>query len=106
MRYSLTCRSWSTITKYYPYAKSELLMIRYGKECALLHAARLRFTFIDITMCQVLIARKVTIPGYFIYRSFELRMNENLSSKSNLPSDFNVINHVTKMLENDLIEIG
>src|SRR4051812_39402917 len=63
----LTCRNWSVIAKN-PYAKTEWLIVRYGKAHALFHALRLGPTFIDITVCQTLIARNVAIPRYFIQR--------------------------------------
>lgn len=64
---SLTCRSWSVISKD-PYAKTEWLLVHYGKAHALYHAVRLGSTFIDIPVCQSLIARKIIISKYFIQR--------------------------------------
>src|SRR5437763_5197422 len=64
---ALTCRNWSIIAKD-PYAKTEWLIVHYGKAHALLHAVRLGPTFIDIPVCQTLIARKVIISRYFIQR--------------------------------------
>ena len=62
-----TCRNWAVIAKD-PYAKSEWLLAHYGKAHALFHAVRLGPTFIDIPVCQILIARKVKISRYFIQR--------------------------------------
>ena len=64
---ALTCRDWSVIAKD-PYAKTEWLIIHYGKAHALFHAVRLGPTFIDIPVCQTLIARKVIISRYFVQR--------------------------------------
>src|SRR5437764_443779 len=63
----LTCRNWSVIAKD-PYAKTEWLIIRYGKAHALFHAVRLRSTFIEIPVCQTLITRKVMISRCFVQR--------------------------------------
>ena len=60
---AITCQNWSVIAKD-PYAKTEWLITRYGKAHALFHAIRLGPTFIDITVCQTLIARKVIISRY------------------------------------------
>src|ERR1051325_10821303 len=62
---ALTCRNWSVIAKD-PYAKFEWLIVHYGKERALFYAVRLGPTFIDIAMCQTLIARKAIMPRYFM----------------------------------------
>ena len=64
---ALTCRNWSAIAKD-PYAKTEWLIIRYGKAHALFNAVRLGPTFIDIPVCQTLITRKVIISRYFVQR--------------------------------------
>ena len=64
---ALTCRNWSVIAKD-PHAKSEWLLVHYGKAHALFYAVRLGPTFIDIPVCQILIARKVFISRYFIQR--------------------------------------
>jgi hypothetical protein len=64
---ALTCRNWSSIAKD-PYAKTEWLIIRYGKAHALFNAVRLGPTFIDIPVCQTLITRKVIISRYFVQR--------------------------------------
>src|SRR5437763_924914 len=64
---ALTCRNWSIIAKD-PYAKTEWLIVHYGKAHALLHAVRLGPTFIDIPVCQTLITRKVIISRYFVQR--------------------------------------
>src|SRR2546423_7023066 len=64
---TLTCRNWSVIAKD-PYAKTEWLIKRYEKANASFHAVRLGPTFIDITVCQALIARNVVISRYFIQR--------------------------------------
>ena len=47
---ALTCRNWSAIAKD-PYAKTEWLILRYGKTHALFNAVRLGPTFIDIPVC-------------------------------------------------------
>ena len=44
---ALTCRSWSIISKD-AYAKTEWLLVHYGRAHALFHAVRLGPTFIDI----------------------------------------------------------
>ena len=49
-----------------PYAKSEWLVVCYGKAHALFHAARLGPTFINIPVCQALIARNVIVSRCFI----------------------------------------
>ena len=64
---ALSCRNWSVISKD-PYAKTEWLLVRYGKCHALFHAVRLGPTFIDIPVCQTLITREVPISRYFIQR--------------------------------------
>lgn len=64
---ALTCRSWSDIAKD-PYVKCLWLLLHYGKAHALFHAIRLGPTFIDIPVCQILIARKVLLSRYFIQR--------------------------------------
>src|SRR5688572_18217097 len=64
---ALTCRNWSVFAKD-PYAKTQWLIIRYGKAHALFQAVRLGPTFIDIPVCQTLIARKVIISRYFVQR--------------------------------------
>ncbi|GBC43963.2 hypothetical protein GLOIN_2v1490054 [Rhizophagus irregularis DAOM 181602=DAOM 197198] len=64
---ALTCRNWSVISKD-AYAKTEWLLVRYGKSHALFHAVRLGPTFIDIPVCKTLITRKVPISRYFIQR--------------------------------------
>ncbi|RIA98882.1 hypothetical protein C1645_748682 [Glomus cerebriforme] len=64
---TLTCRNWSIIAKD-SHAKTEWLIVKYGKENALFHAVSLGPTFIDIPVCQALIARKVTISRYFIQK--------------------------------------
>ena len=50
---ALTCRNWSVIAKD-PYAKTEWLIVHYGKAHALFHAVRLGPSFIDIPVCQTL----------------------------------------------------
>ena len=42
----------------------EWLLVHYGKAHALFHAVRLGPTFIDIPVCQILIARKTIILRY------------------------------------------
>jgi hypothetical protein len=64
---ALTCRDWLIIVKD-PYARTEWLIENYGKSHALFHAVRLGPTFIDIPLCQTLIARKVITSRYFIQR--------------------------------------
>jgi len=64
---ALTCRNWSVIAKD-PYAKSEWLIVNYGKRHALFHAIRLGPTFIDIAVCQTLFARNIAISRYFIQK--------------------------------------
>ena len=64
---ALTCQSWSAIAKD-KYAKTQWLIVRYGKAHALFHAVRLGPTFIDTPVCQSLIARKAIISRYFIQR--------------------------------------
>src|ERR1044072_6888033 len=64
---ALTCQNWSVIAKD-PYAKSEWLIVHYGKEHALFHAIRLGPTFIDISVCQFLIERRVIISRDFIQK--------------------------------------
>ncbi|POG83181.1 hypothetical protein GLOIN_2v1490054 [Rhizophagus irregularis DAOM 181602=DAOM 197198] len=64
---ALTCRNWSVISKD-AYAKTEWLLVRYGKSHALFQAVRLGPTFIDIPVCKTLITRKVPISRYFIQR--------------------------------------
>ncbi|GBC08202.1 hypothetical protein RclHR1_07970004 [Rhizophagus clarus] len=61
----LTCRNWSVIAKD-SYAKTEWLLEHHGKEHALFHAVRLGVTFIDMTMCQSLIERRVITSSHFI----------------------------------------
>src|SRR5687768_10927732 len=54
---ALTCRNWSVIAKE-PYAKSEwVIVVQYGKLHVLFHTVRLGPTFIDVPLCQTLIAR-------------------------------------------------
>ena len=67
---ALICRNWSvySVIAKDPYAKTEWLIIRYGKAHALFHAVSLGPTFIDIPVCQTLIARKVIISRYFVQR--------------------------------------
>jgi hypothetical protein len=62
---TLTCRHLSIVAKY-SYAKIEWLITRHGKAYALLlHAVRLGSTFINIQVCQILIARNIEIiPEY------------------------------------------
>jgi hypothetical protein len=64
---ALTCRNWCNISKDC-YAKTEWLLVRYGKVHGLFHAVRLGPTFIDIPVCQALISMKVPISQYFIQR--------------------------------------
>src|SRR6266496_1714005 len=64
---TLTCRDWSVISKD-AYAKSEWLLVHFGKIHALFHAVRLGPTFINISVCQMLITKKVPISRYFIQR--------------------------------------
>jgi hypothetical protein len=64
---ALTCKNWSLISKDHC-AKTEWLLVRYGKAHALFHAVRLGPTFIDIPVCQTLITMKVPISRYFIQR--------------------------------------
>ena len=64
---ALTCRNWSVIVKD-PYARSEWLIVHYGKLHALFHAVRLGPTFIDMPLCQTLIARNIGISRYFVQR--------------------------------------
>src|SRR5437762_559977 len=64
---ALTCRNLSVIAKD-PYAKSEWLIVHYGKARALFHAVRLGPTFIDIPVCQTLITRKFILLRDFIQR--------------------------------------
>ena len=64
---TLSCRNWSIIAKD-PYVKADWLMVRYEKAHALFHAVRLGPTFIDIPLCQALIARNATVSRYFIQR--------------------------------------
>ncbi|RGB34482.1 hypothetical protein C1646_668496 [Rhizophagus diaphanus] len=60
-----TCRNWSVIAKD-SYAKTKWLIEHHGKEHAFFHAVRLGVTFIDMTMCQSLIERKIISSRYFI----------------------------------------
>jgi len=62
---ALSCRNWSIIAKD-PYAKTEWLIEHYGKEHAFFYAVRLGLTFIDLTVCQSLIERKVLSSRYFV----------------------------------------
>src|SRR3954447_5539895 len=64
---ALTCRNWSVIVKDL-YAKSEWLIVHYGKSHALFHAVILDLNFIDMSLCQILIARNVVISRYFVQR--------------------------------------
>ena len=64
---ALTCKNWCVILKD-EYAKTEWLVVHYGKAHAFFHAVRLGPTFIDIPVCQTLIAKKVPISRYFIQR--------------------------------------
>src|ERR1044072_1043023 len=64
---ALTCRNWSVIAKD-PYAKSEWLIVHFGKTHALFHAVKLGPTFIDMTVCRDLITRKVVVSRYFIQK--------------------------------------
>lgn len=66
----LTCQIWSAISKN-PYAKTEWLIVHYGKAHALFHAVRLGLTFIDMSVCQTLIAKNVVVSRYLIQRLFE-----------------------------------
>ena len=67
---ALTCRNWSVIAKD-PYAKSEWLIVHFGKERALFHAVRLGPTFFDMsgsnscaaTSCAVL----KNTEGVYVY---------------------------------------
>lgn len=65
MNLALTCRNWSIILRD-PYAKTEWLIVHYGKAHAFFHAVRLGPTFIDIPVCQTLIAINITLSRYFI----------------------------------------
>lgn len=60
-----TCRNWSVIAKD-SYAKTKWLIEHHGREHALFHAVRLGVTFIDMTMCQSLIERKIISSRHFI----------------------------------------
>ncbi|PKK76175.1 hypothetical protein RhiirC2_772805 [Rhizophagus irregularis] len=62
---TLTCRKWSIVVKD-PYAKTEWLIVKYGKAHALFQAIGLGPTFIDMALCQVLIERKVITSKFFI----------------------------------------
>ncbi|CAG8718359.1 1476_t:CDS:1, partial [Funneliformis mosseae] len=64
---ALSSRSWARIDKD-PYAKTEWLILHYGKAHAKFHAVRLGPSFIDVAVCQDLFARKVIISRYFIQR--------------------------------------
>jgi hypothetical protein len=83
----LTCRNWSVIAKD-SYAKTEWLIEHHGKEHALFHAVRLGVTFIDMTMCQSLIERRIITSRHLIQillkhfrmhnkRLIELRIEHN-----------------------------
>jgi hypothetical protein len=75
---ALTCRNWSVIIKN-PYAKSEWLIVNYGKAHALFHAIRLGPTFIDIAVCQTLIARDVLVATkHFIRRLIQHKIEYNV----------------------------
>src|SRR6266540_7027634 len=67
MNLALTCRRWADIAKD-SYAKTEWLIVHYGKAHAMFHAVRLGPTFIDIAVCQNLFARKVITSRYFIQK--------------------------------------
>lgn len=93
---SLTCRNWSVFIKN-PYAKSEWLIVNYGKTHALFYAIKLGPTFIDIAVCQTLIARDIIVfTRYFTQRLIQLKIeyNDNInqigadrsSYVSNLPA--------------------
>ncbi|GBC08205.1 hypothetical protein RclHR1_07970007 [Rhizophagus clarus] len=68
---TLSCRNWSVIIKN-PHAKSEWLIVNYGKA----HAIRLGSTFIDIAACQTLIGREVL--RYFTQKLIQLKIGCNL----------------------------
>ncbi|CAB5378502.1 unnamed protein product [Rhizophagus irregularis] len=92
---ALTCRNWSVFIKN-PYAKSEWLIVNYGKAHSLFYAINLGPTFIDIAVCQTLIARDIIVfTRYFTQRLIQLKIEYNdninqigadrLSYVSNLP---------------------
>ena len=60
---TLTCRKWFIITNG-PYAKTEWLIIHYGKAHAIFYALRLSPTFIDTSICQNDIVTVLTHLGY------------------------------------------
>ena len=87
-------RNWSVIAKD-PYAKSEWLIARYGKENALFHAIRLiKLGFIiDEAVCKILIARKDITSEYIIriiltyfnkYDHIELKIEHNFDAGNQL----------------------
>src|ERR1044071_8598986 len=67
IKLALTCRRWAEIAKD-PCAKTDWLIVHFGKAHAMFHAVRLGPTFIDIALCKNLLARKVIISRYFIQR--------------------------------------
>ena len=88
---ALTCRNWSIITKD-PYAKTEWLIEHYGKGHALFHAVRLGLTFIDMTVCQSLIERKVMTSRYFIQILLKhFRIYSEKLIKLKIECDFNQV---------------
>ena len=60
-----TNKLWSNIAKD-PYARCYWLLYHYGKAHALFYAVRLGHTYIDIPVCQNLLAIKVILLRYFI----------------------------------------
>src|ERR1043166_5354543 len=79
---STILRNWSIIAKD-PYAKSEWLIVYYGKAHALFHAVRLGPTFIDIPVCQTLIARNFIQRllmhfGKYDQKLIELKIEHNV----------------------------
>ncbi|PKY17562.1 hypothetical protein RhiirB3_522092 [Rhizophagus irregularis] len=128
---ALTCRNWSAISKD-AYAKTEWLLVRYGKSHALFHAVRLGPTFMDIPSIELKIEHNVgqldadrirafqqnikspwasNLPifmfTYLLDKGYKqlANMNETLPSKGFSLKD-NVIIDALHMFEHRLNEIG
>ncbi|GET55119.1 hypothetical protein GLOIN_2v1490054 [Rhizophagus irregularis DAOM 181602=DAOM 197198] len=79
---ALTCRNWSVISKD-AYAKTEWLLVRYGKSHALFQAVRLGPTFIDIPLIELKIEHNVGQLDADRIRAFQQKIKSPWAS--NLP---------------------
>ncbi|GBC03944.1 hypothetical protein RclHR1_05400006 [Rhizophagus clarus] len=100
---ALTCKDWATISKD-PSARTEWLIISYGKTCALSCAVRLGPTFINMEVFQTLVSRNVTFSRYFVLRILRYIRECNEISKQSWANELSLLIYLLNEGYNRLAE--